>query len=105
MGAGVGLVRLEIGESTMEIQTNTTRSNESERLVDSLVGIGAEWAVFGLQVATSALERSARSMRLAARSLGTIARAIEPKVTREGEPEGSTTEPAEPTVTADPSKL
>lgn len=96
----------------METQTNTPTSTENDRLVDSLVGIGAEWAIFGLQCATSALERSARSMRLAARSLGTLARAIEPKVQRDdggvvgAASDAVATEPdSAPTVTADPSKL
>lgn len=91
----------------METQTNDTRTNDSDRLVESLVGIGAEWAVFGLQCATSALEKSARSMRLAARSLGTLARSIEPKIPREegAAPEGSTKPEPDETVTADPSNL
>lgn len=77
--------------------------------VEQLVGIGSEWAVFGLHCGTTALEKSARTLRLAARTLSTLSRSIEEKgglkPTDEEETAPADAGAPETTVTADPSQL
>lgn len=77
--------------------------------VEQLVGIGSEWAVFGLHCGTTALEKSARTLRLAARTLSTLSRSIEEKGGLKPSDEEVASPAAagapEPTITADPSQL
>ena len=102
-------------------QQASTNPTENNGIVGSIMGLGAEWAVFGLRCATSALEQSSRSMRLAAKSLATIAKELESNIPSEAvetvqpaetAPDATSTdtlgepvETREPTVTADPSQL
>lgn len=51
--------------------------NRSPAWIDALTGIGADWAKFGLQIGTQALERSAKSLELAAKTLETLSKAFE----------------------------
>ena len=96
----------------MNQQASTNASNNTG-IVGSLVGLGAEWAVFGLRCATSALEQSSRSMRLAAESLATLARELDERLPADDVAAGPGAETIdttgelapEPTVTADPSQL
>src|SRR4051812_30898608 len=67
--------------SIMNTETKSTRATENE-LVRSLVDLGTEWAVLGLSFGTQALERSAKSIALAAKTLDTISRSLEKKVER-----------------------
>jgi hypothetical protein len=62
----------------MNTETKSTRHTENE-LVRSLVDLGTEWAVLGLSFGTQALERSAKSIALAAKTLDTISRTLEKK--------------------------
>ncbi len=95
--------------TTAQTEPNNAPPSPVDELVEQLVGIGSEWAVFGLQCGQTALERSARSLRLAARTLSTLSRSIERK-THIADEEAPPAEPAkegtpEPTITADPSAL
>jgi hypothetical protein len=68
----------------MNTETKSTRATENE-LVRSLVDLGTEWAVLGLSFGTQALERSAKSIALAAKTLDTLSRSLEKKVERADE--------------------
>src|SRR5688572_23814141 len=102
-------------EETMNQEPTTETPNAStepkvgvDLLVEQLVGIGSEWAVFGLHCGTTALEKSARTLRLAARTLSTLSRSIEEKGgVKPSEEEAAPADEGAPetTVTADPSKL
>ena len=55
-----------------------TQSNENAAtsIVDTLSSLGGEWARFGLEIGAQAIERSARTLALAAKSLSAIADAL-----------------------------
>lgn len=61
----------------MNTQTN---ENAATSIVDTLTSLGGEWARFGLEIGAQAIERSARTLTLAAKSLSAIAEAL-PKPT------------------------
>jgi hypothetical protein len=65
------------------------KSHEStETFVQSLVDIGTEWAVFGISFGKEALEKTARSLELAAKTLSTVSTQLEKKLAHA--PEGDT---------------
>ena len=62
------------------MSTNTDKTVTTETFVQSLVDLGAEWAMFGISIGKDALVRSAKSLELAAKSLGTISEQLEKKL-------------------------
>ena len=75
-------------------QNQNQNDSAQERFVQSILGLGAEWASLGLQVVTQAFERSAKSLELAAKTLSTLSKSPEEAAVRKGEP----TEPAKEVV-------
>lgn len=66
--------------STSSTSTSSTKARAEAgpaALLGSLVGLGGEWAALGLSFGTQALERSARSRELAAKTLSTLSHALE----------------------------
>ena len=67
----------------MNTENHAEKSTAQNEIVQSLIGLGAEWAALGLSFGTQALERSAKSLALAAKTLETISRSIEKKAAPE----------------------
>jgi hypothetical protein len=85
--------------TTTTIDTTTTREKAQTKvkaLVDTAVDVGMTWARFGLAVGRQALENNAKTLHLAAESLGKIATALEAKKAE--------AVPAEPTADAAPAE-
>jgi hypothetical protein len=80
---------------------STARDAAHHEIVQSLIGLGAEWAALGLSFGTQALERSAKSLTLAAKTLETITRTLEKKAAPEAR-DASDAHPAEVVEAADP---
>jgi len=53
--------------------------NAVESIRQSIVDLGTEWAVLGISFGTQALERSAQSLTLVAKTLSTLSEALERK--------------------------
>jgi hypothetical protein len=56
---------------------NTTENTTRNEFVQSLVDLGTEWAALGISFGTQALERSAKTLSLAARSLDAISKGLD----------------------------
>jgi hypothetical protein len=68
----------------MNTQTTTTTTDEARQgkvqaIVDTALDIGRTWAKHGLSIGRQALESNAKTLHLAAESLGKLAAAIEAK--------------------------
>ena len=62
------------------MNTESKHTDDStETFVRSLVDLGTEWAVLGISFGKEALERSARSLELAAKTLSTVSAGLEKK--------------------------
>jgi hypothetical protein len=72
--------RIVMSTNNTENHTNAAFDRTAvETLTESLVELGTEWAVLGISFGTQALERSAKSLSLAAKTLSTISEALERK--------------------------
>ncbi len=64
-----------------KIHASTDNASQSaNNFVQSLFDLGTEWAVLGISFGREALERSAKSLSLAAKTLSTVSAELEKKM-------------------------
>jgi hypothetical protein len=99
------------GRRTMQTTTTTAATTNAREkaetkvkaLVDTAADVAMTWAKFGLSVGRQALENNAKTLHLAAESLGKLAAALEAKKAAEAapaEPKVEETKAEEPKVEA-----
>ena len=92
-------------QTTTTTQATTTPREKAETkvkaLVDTAVDVGVSWAKLGLSVGRQALENNAKTLHLAAESLGKLAAVLEAKKAAEAVTAVETKD-TEPTVVEAP---